>query len=86
MHFRLEVRERGWWHTVLFYRHKMVGYNFRDGSGGRGGAVGEDYHISREEGGGTVYIKRMSKEEGLFNKSKCEMKISAHTSQVCSQR
>lgn len=41
----------------------------------------EDYHISRKEGGGTVYIKTMSKEEGLFNKSKCEMKISAHTSE-----
>lgn len=53
-----------------------------------GGGVrlqGEGYHISREVGGGTVYIKKMSREEGFFNKSKCEMKISTHAFEVCSQ-
>ncbi len=69
VYFSLEVRERE--REVGGIRHD----NFRDGSGTEEEFQEEDDHISRAEGGGKglddkIYIKMMSKEKELLNKTK----------------
>jgi len=81
VHFRLEV-----WEREAF---SILHDNFRDGSGAEEGFQGEYDHISRAEGGGKgrdnkIYIKTMSKEEELLNKTKWKMEWLAQTyAEIC---